>query len=192
MIRALLLTLLLAVSTLGFAPSPAFRVGAFYFDFVKDFCDDSCLMAASRTEQTLGNFLLGKLRCQSVIASIGFYKILIFPWINMQITVPRICILEDLWLDVIIRSLTLIEFPSTAPSTTELGVSVKIDVGEGEPVESALRRFKREVNKSGHMMELRHRRYFENSQEKIKRKIKEARMRKRLERMQRRRNNQRT
>jgi len=42
------------------------------------------------------------------------------------------------------------------------------------------------------MMELRHRRYFENSQEKIKRKIKEARMRKRLERMQRRRNNQRT
>jgi hypothetical protein len=35
MIRALLLTLLLAVSTLGFAPSPAFRVGAFYFHFVE-------------------------------------------------------------------------------------------------------------------------------------------------------------
>eukprot|EP01083_Nonionella_stella_P040009 108804_1 len=72
-------------------------------------------------------------------------------------------------------------------SSTELGVSIKIDVGEGEPIESALRRFKREVNKSGHMMELRHRRYFENSQEKKKRKVKEGRMRKRLERMQRRR-----
>mmetsp|Transcript_10557 Transcript_10557/g.13356 ORF Transcript_10557/g.13356 Transcript_10557/m.13356 type:complete len:106 (-) Transcript_10557:18-335(-) len=100
MIRALLLTLLLAVSTMGFAPAPAFR---------------------------------------------------------------------------------------TAPSSTELGVSIKIDVGEGEPIESALRRFKREVNKSGHLMELRHRRYFENSQEKKKRKVKEGRMRKRLERMNRRR-----
>jgi small subunit ribosomal protein S21 len=79
-----------------------------------------------------------------------------------------------------------------ASITTELGVSVKIDVGEGEPVESALRRFKREVNKSGHMMELRHRRYFENSQEKIKRKVKEARMRKRLERMNKRKMNSRT
>ena len=83
-------------------------------------------------------------------------------------------------------------FLITAPTSTELGVSVKIDVGEGEPVESALRRFKREVNKSGHLMELRHRRYFENSQEKKKRKVKEARMRKRLERMQRRRMNNRT
>ena len=77
-------------------------------------------------------------------------------------------------------------------SSTELGVSVKIDVGEGEPVESALRRFKREVNKSGHLMELRHRRYFENSQEKKKRKVKEGRMRKRLERMQKRRMQNRT
>mmetsp|Transcript_24774 Transcript_24774/g.28632 ORF Transcript_24774/g.28632 Transcript_24774/m.28632 type:complete len:146 (-) Transcript_24774:130-567(-) len=106
MIRALLLTLLLAVSTLGFAPSPAFRVAA--------------------------------------------------------------------------------------PSNTELGVSVKIECGEGEPIESALRRFKREVNKSGHLMELRHRRHFENSQEKKKRKIKEGRMRKRLERMNKRRMNNRT
>lgn len=99
MIRALLLTLLLAVSTMGFAPAPAFRT----------------------------------------------------------------------------------------VSPTELGVSVKIDVGEGEPVESALRRFKREVNKSGHLMELRHRKHFENSQERKKRKIKEGRMRIRLERMNKRR-----
>ena len=76
--------------------------------------------------------------------------------------------------------------------STELNVSVKIDVGEGEPIESALRRFKREVNKSGHLMELRHRRYFENSQERKKRKIVQARIRKRLERMNRKRMSNRT
>ena len=37
------------------------------------------------------------------------------------------------------------------------------------------------------LMELRHKRYFENPQEKAKRKVKEARMRKKFERMQRRR-----
>lgn len=68
-----------------------------------------------------------------------------------------------------------------------LSVKVKVDVGDGEPIESALRRFKREVNKSGHLMELRHKRYFENSQDRKKRKIKEARMRKKFERMQQRR-----
>lgn len=57
-------------------------------------------------------------------------------------------------------------------------------VGEGEPIESALRRFKREVNKSGHLMDLRAKRYFENSQDRKKRKIVQARLRKRLERMQ--------
>ena len=60
-------------------------------------------------------------------------------------------------------------------------------VGDGEPIESAIRRFKREVNKSGHLMELRHRRNFENSQDRKKRKIKEARMRKKFERMAKRR-----
>jgi small subunit ribosomal protein S21 len=75
------------------------------------------------------------------------------------------------------------------PSTTLLSVKVrvKIEVGDGEPVESALRRFKREVNQSGHLMELRHKRYFENSQEKRKRKIKEGQMRKKFERMNKRR-----
>lgn len=69
------------------------------------------------------------------------------------------------------------------PTTTELAVDIKVDVGDGEPIESAIRRFKREVNKSGHLMELRHKRYFENSQERKKRKIVQARMRKRFERM---------
>jgi ribosomal protein S21 len=77
-------------------------------------------------------------------------------------------------------------------TSTSLDVKIKVDVGDGEPIESALRRFKREVNKSGHLMELRHKRYFENSQEKKKRKIKEARMRKKFERMQKRRIAQRT
>ena len=85
-------------------------------------------------------------------------------------------------------SLFYITAPAAA-SSTSLAVSVKVEVGEGESIEQALRRFKREVNKSGHLMELRHRRYFENSQQKKKRKVKEARMRIRMERMQRRRMN---
>jgi small subunit ribosomal protein S21 len=56
-------------------------------------------------------------------------------------------------------------------------------VGDGEPIESAVRRWTREVKKSGHLMELRHKRYFENSQEKKKRKIKDGRLRKKFERM---------
>jgi len=83
--------------------------------------------------------------------------------------------------------ITTIITANAARQATDLNVSVKVSVGDGEPIESALRRFKREVNKSGHMMELRHKRYFENSQEKKKRKIKEGRMRKKFERMQRRR-----
>lgn len=67
---------------------------------------------------------------------------------------------------------------------------IRIEVGDGEPIESALRRFKREVNKSGHLIELRHRRHFENSQEKKKRKIKEGRLRRKFERMQKRRMSQ--
>ena len=70
---------------------------------------------------------------------------------------------------------------------TSLAVKIKVAVGDGEPIESAIRRFKREVNKSGHLMELRHKRYFENPQERIKRKVKEGRLRKKFERMQKRR-----
>ncbi|KAL9178859.1 hypothetical protein ACHAXT_003990 [Thalassiosira profunda] len=77
--------------------------------------------------------------------------------------------------------------PASTPlvrSATALPVKIKVEVGEGEPIESALRRFKREVNKSGHLMDLRYKRYFENSQERKKRKIVQARFRKRMERMQ--------
>ncbi|KAL7432198.1 hypothetical protein ACHAXM_003001 [Skeletonema potamos] len=83
--------------------------------------------------------------------------------------------------------------PSFSVSPTALNgqTRVEIKVGEGEPIESALRRFKREVNKSGHLMDLKHKRYFENSQDRKKRKIVQARIRKRLERMQARRLRQR-
>jgi len=74
-----------------------------------------------------------------------------------------------------------------ARPSTGLAVKIKVEVGDGEPIESALRRFKREINKSGHLMELRHKRYFENTQEKKKRKIKEGRMRKKFERINKRR-----
>uniref|UniRef100_A0A7S2Q4E9 30S ribosomal protein S21 n=1 Tax=Skeletonema marinoi TaxID=267567 RepID=A0A7S2Q4E9_9STRA len=82
---------------------------------------------------------------------------------------------------------------SRTVSTTALNgqTRVEVKIGEGEPIESALRRFKREVNKSGHLMDLRHKRYFENSQDRKKRKIVQARIRKRLERMNARRMNQR-
>ena len=80
-----------------------------------------------------------------------------------------------------------VSFLHTVASSTELAVKIKVSVGDGEPIESALRRFKREVNKSGHLMELRHRRHFENSQDRKKRKVKEMRIRKKFERMQKRR-----
>jgi small subunit ribosomal protein S21 len=70
---------------------------------------------------------------------------------------------------------------------TALSVKIKVAVGDGEPIESALRRFKREVNKSGHLMELRHKRYFENPQQRAIRKVKEGRLRRKFERMAKRR-----
>ena len=74
-------------------------------------------------------------------------------------------------------------------ASSSLTMDVKVVAGEGEAMESLLRRFKREVNKSGHLMELRHRRYFEDSQDLKKRKIKEQRRRLKMEWMQNRKNN---
>lgn len=48
--------------------------------------------------------------------------------------------------------------------------SVKIQVNDDEPIENVLRRFKRSVNQSGHLMELRFKEEFENNFEKRKRK----------------------
>eukprot|EP00429_Kryptoperidinium_foliaceum_P106340 CAMPEP_0176242236 /NCGR_PEP_ID=MMETSP0121_2-20121125/30303_1 /TAXON_ID=160619 /ORGANISM="Kryptoperidinium foliaceum, Strain CCMP 1326" /LENGTH=109 /DNA_ID=CAMNT_0017581789 /DNA_START=56 /DNA_END=385 /DNA_ORIENTATION=- len=97
-------------------------------------------------------------------------------------------------LSLLVAALVALSSSAFAPTpafgvrpSTELAVKIKINVGDGEPIESAIRRFKREVNKSGHLMELRHKRHFENSQERKIRKVKEARMRIKFERMNRRR-----
>ena len=47
-----------------------------------------------------------------------------------------------------------------------------IVVGENEGLESALRRFKREVSKAGIMSDVKKHRHFETPQEKLKRKAK--------------------
>ena len=64
---------------------------------------------------------------------------------------------------------------------------VTITSNPTEPIDSLLRRFKRATNVSGHLIALRHKNRFENRQEKIKRKCAMARMKKRVERMNRRR-----
>jgi small subunit ribosomal protein S21 len=50
----------------------------------------------------------------------------------------------------------------------------QISVGENEGIESALRRFKREVSKAGIFSDLRKHRHFETPLEKHKRKAKEV------------------
>ena len=108
---------------------------------------------------------------------------------------PSFCALACVpYADCIIASVSnfALYFAAQSRAATELNVKIKVTVGDGEPIDSALRRFKREVNKSGHLMELRHRKHFENKQEKAKRKIKEGRLRRKFERMQRKRMSNRT
>ncbi len=74
----------------------------------------------------------------------------------------------------------------TTPSANNLRMEVTVVVGDGEPIESALRRFKKEVTKSGHLYELRRRRYFETNTEKRLRKAAAARRKARMARNMRR------
>ena len=60
--------------------------------------------------------------------------------------------------------------------------SVKLVCSEDEPIENALRRFKRAVNQSGHLMELRHKELWETAADKRKRKAMRARQLNRIER----------
>ncbi|KAL4445775.1 hypothetical protein ABPG77_008974 [Micractinium sp. CCAP 211/92] len=53
---------------------------------------------------------------------------------------------------------------------------VQVVVGEDEPQDNALKRFRREVMTAGVIPEVRRRRYFENAVDAKKRKTKEARM----------------
>ena len=50
-------------------------------------------------------------------------------------------------------------------------------------IDNAVKRFKREVNKSGHLIDLRFHRFHESSQEKVKRKAVQARRKARMLRL---------
>ena len=60
---------------------------------------------------------------------------------------------------------------------------IKLEVqDENEPVENTIKRFKRAVNQSGHLMEMRHRELWETAADKRKRKATRARQLDRIER----------
>ncbi len=61
-------------------------------------------------------------------------------------------------------------------------MDVTVVVGDNEPIESAIRRFKKDVTRSGHLFELRRRRYFETNTEKRLRKAAAARRKARMAR----------
>ncbi|KAF9601837.1 hypothetical protein IFM89_023524 [Coptis chinensis] len=75
--------------------------------------------------------------------------------------------------------------PSVAYSNTlffKSAYNVQVIVGEDEPEEVLLRRFKREVMKAGVIQECKRRRFFENSQEEKKRRVRDAAKRNRRRR----------
>lgn len=84
------------------------------------------------------------------------------------------------------------EYPR-APKTKvgSVRMDVTVVVGENEPIESAIRRFKKDVTKSGHLFELRRRRYFETATEKRLRKATAAKRKARIARSQSERNRKR-
>ena len=57
-------------------------------------------------------------------------------------------------------------------------IRVEIELEQGEPLEKALRRFRKITNVSGHLRLLRNRRTFESAHDKAIRKNKESMMRK--------------
>ncbi|XP_031496871.1 30S ribosomal protein S21, chloroplastic-like isoform X1 [Nymphaea colorata] len=57
---------------------------------------------------------------------------------------------------------------------SDSGYNVQIVVGEAEPEEALLRRFRREVSRAGIIDECKRRRFFENKQDEKKRKAREA------------------
>ncbi|PIA51417.1 hypothetical protein AQUCO_01100326v1 [Aquilegia coerulea] len=75
------------------------------------------------------------------------------------------------------KDLMSVVCPSLAYSNTlffKSAYNVQILVGEDEPEEVLLRRFKREVFKAGVIQECKRRKFFENSQEERKRRIRDA------------------
>ena len=72
----------------------------------------------------------------------------------------------------------LLTFPYYILNLDHSRSMTQVLVGENEALESALRRFKRQVSKAGIFSEVKRRRHFETPQEKTKRKA-EARRKKR-------------
>jgi len=72
--------------------------------------------------------------------------------------------------------------PAARSGAATIRMDVTTVVGDSEPIESALRRFKKDVNKSGHLFELRRRRYFETTAEKRLRKYTQAQRKARMAR----------
>eukprot|EP01041_Mallomonas_annulata_P002767 gene2767-5451_t len=60
--------------------------------------------------------------------------------------------------------------------------SVKIIPGDDEPIENTLRRFKRGVSQSGHLVELRFKEFWENEHDKKKRKTERNQLLNKIER----------
>ena len=61
-------------------------------------------------------------------------------------------------------------------------MGIKIMVTEEEPIENVLRRFKKSVNQSGHLMELRFKEEWENAHDKKKRKTERCKQLNKIER----------
>jgi small subunit ribosomal protein S21 len=68
------------------------------------------------------------------------------------------------------------------PIATKLNMAVKLICNDEEPIENTLRRFKRSVNQSGHLMALRYKEQWETAADKKKRKAESAKMLNRIER----------
>jgi small subunit ribosomal protein S21 len=78
---------------------------------------------------------------------------------------------------------SVVAFKVLPRATAAFGLrAVKLVCNDEEPIENVLRRFKRSVNQSGHLMELRHRELWETAQDKVKRKAERARQLNKIER----------
>ena len=71
--------------------------------------------------------------------------------------------------------------PSSRVAGTALN-AIKITVAPDEPLENVLKRFKKTVNQSGHLMDLRFKEQWETAADKRKRKVERARQLNRIER----------
>eukprot|EP01039_Chlorochromonas_danica_P000028 gene28-31_t len=79
--------------------------------------------------------------------------------------------------------MAFVHIPAAVRQGTSLAGSVKVIIGKDEPLENALKRFKRATRQSGTLMDLRFREHWETTAEKKKRKATQARFLNRMERV---------